>query len=48
MVLKGIGHGCDEEALRVIKNSSNWLSSSENGEAEPTKMVIPISFKIPE
>ncbi|MGB3848804.1 MAG: energy transducer TonB [Tunicatimonas sp.] len=45
-VLKGIGAGCDEEALRVIKNSPRWNPGKQRGRAVRVRMVVPISFKL--
>jgi protein TonB len=45
-ILKGIGGGCDEEALRVVKIMPKWLPGSQNG--KPTKIYfnMPIIFKL--
>jgi protein TonB len=32
-VARGIGDGCDEEAVRVVKLSSPWTSGMQNGRA---------------
>ena len=45
-VLKGIGRGCDEEALRIIKESPAWNPGLVGGQAVKTRMVMPISFKM--
>ena len=46
-VIKGIGHGCDEEAIRLIKNSPKWNPGrvSKQDKAVPVRMVMPITFK---
>lgn len=44
--LKGIGAGCDEEALRVIKFSPAWSPGKENGKIVRQRMVLPIVFKL--
>lgn len=43
-VLKGIGAGCNEEALRVLKNSPKWEAGRQRGRAVRVKMSIPIKF----
>jgi periplasmic protein TonB len=43
-VLKGIGGGCDEEALRVVSISPKWIPGSQKGKIVRVKMVLPISF----
>ena len=45
-VVKGIGAGCDEEALRVIKNSPKWNPGKQRGRAVRQRMVIPIVFRL--
>lgn len=45
-VIKGIGSGCDEEALRVIKKSPRWKAGMQNGQAVRVRYIIPISFTI--
>jgi len=41
---RGIGGGCDEEALRVIKGMPQWKPGKQNGNAVRVKLVIPIKF----
>lgn len=45
-VLKGIGAGCDEEAVRVCKMMPRWKPGKQNGKAVRVKMVIPFHFKL--
>ena len=45
-VAKGIGVGCDEEALRVIKNSPQWNPGKQRGKAVRVRMVVPIIFRL--
>ena len=46
-VLKGIGGGCDEEALKAVKNYNNWTSATNHkGEKVAIKMNIPVVFKL--
>lgn len=45
-VAKGIGAGCDEEALRVIKNSPRWNPGKQRGRAVRVRMMVPITFKL--
>ncbi len=45
--IKGIGAGCDEEAVRVIKESPvEWLPGKQRGVPVKVKMVLPITFKL--
>ena len=45
-VIKGIGGGCDGEALRVISLSPNWNPGTQKGLPVRQKMVIPITFSL--
>jgi len=44
-VLRGIGGGCDEEAVRVIKlTSGKWKPGKQSGKTVQVLMTIPIKF----
>ncbi len=45
-LLKGIGSGCDEEALRLIKNMPKWKPGIQSGKKVRVKINIPVYFKI--
>lgn len=45
-ILKGIGAGCDEEALRVIKKSKAWKPGRQRGRPVKVRMIIPINFRL--
>lgn len=45
-VIKGIGDGCDEEAIRVIKSMPKWKPGKQNGRAASVKFTVPINFKL--
>jgi protein TonB len=45
-VLKGIGSGCDEEAVRVIKNMPKWTPGKQRGKPVRVRMSLPIVFKL--
>ncbi|MDH3710960.1 MAG: TonB family protein [Cyclobacteriaceae bacterium] len=45
-VVKGIGYGCDEEALRVVKLFSGWMPGKINSTIVNTKVAVPIIFKL--
>ncbi|MTI30709.1 energy transducer TonB [Xanthovirga aplysinae] len=45
-VMRGIGAGADEEAVRVIKNSKKWNPGKQRGRPVKVKMVLPIIFKL--
>ena len=45
-VVKGIGNGCDEEAVRVISAMPKWKPGMQNGKKVRVSFAIPISFKL--
>ncbi|OFY52189.1 MAG: hypothetical protein A2W85_00345 [Bacteroidetes bacterium GWF2_41_31] len=45
-VLRGIGSGCDEEAVRVISSMPKWKPGMQNGEAVRVSYNIPIKFAL--
>lgn len=45
-VLRGIGAGCDEEALRVIQRAKPWNPGKQRGRPVRQRMVIPIHFRL--
>ncbi len=44
--VKGIGAGCDEEAVRVIKSAPKWNPGKQRGRAVRVRMVLPITFQL--
>jgi TonB family protein len=44
-VLKGIGYGCDEEALRVVKAMPPWEPAMQSGRPIPMPYSLPIRFQ---
>lgn len=47
-VLKGIGFGCDEEAVRVASLMPKWNPGQQNGRAVAVAYSLPINFQIDE
>ncbi|WP_339751598.1 M56 family metallopeptidase [Algoriphagus aquimarinus] len=45
-VLRGIGGGADEEAVRAIENAPNWTPGSQKGVSVNSRMRLPIRFKL--
>jgi len=45
-VLRGIGGGADEEAVRVVSNAPRWEPGRQRGRAVKTRMRLPIRFKL--
>ena len=45
-IQKGIGAGCDEEAVRVVKLMPKWIPGKNNDEVVKTRISIPIVFAL--
>ncbi|MDB5149795.1 MAG: TonB family protein [Mucilaginibacter sp.] len=45
-VLRGIGSGCDEEAVRVLSISPAWKPGIQNGKKVKVQYSVPISFTL--
>jgi TonB family protein len=46
-IVKGIGVGCDEEALRALKTINiPWNPARNRGEVVRSKIVVPVTFKL--
>lgn len=43
-VLKGIGFGCDEEAVRLVESMPKWKPGKQDGKPVRAKYNLPISF----
>lgn len=46
VAIKGIGAGCDEEAVRIIQSSPAWAPGKQRGKPVKQRMVLPITFKL--
>ncbi|MES1225055.1 MAG: TonB family protein, partial [Bacteroidota bacterium] len=45
-VVRGIGGGCDEEALRVVRSMPQWKPGKQNGRAVNVNYNLPINFTL--
>jgi periplasmic protein TonB len=45
-VKRGIGGGCNEEAIRVVELMPKWNPGKQNGKAVNVSFTIPIKFKL--
>jgi TonB family protein len=44
-IVRGLGNGCDEEVLRVLRQTSGrWTPGQQNGRLVKVKLVLPIRF----
>lgn len=47
-VLRGIGGGCNEEAVRVVQGMPKWKPGMQRGKAVRVKYSLPIRYKLQE
>jgi protein TonB len=45
-VLRGIGGGCDEEAIRVVQNMPKWSAGKQRGKPVRVQFNLPIKFTL--
>lgn len=45
-LIRGIGGGCDEEAMRVIKSLPKWKPGTQKGKAVRVSYQVPVLFKL--
>ena len=45
-IAKGIGSGCDEEALRVISMMPDWIPGKQNGRPVSVLYYLPVFFNL--
>jgi protein TonB len=45
-VLRGIGGGCDEEAVRVVKSLPNWEAGVRRGKNVRVAIAVPVKFAL--
>jgi protein TonB len=47
-ISKGIGAGCDAEALRLIGQMPAWTPGRQNCRLVPVRYTLPVVFELPE
>jgi protein TonB len=45
-ILRGIGGGCDEEALRVVRSMPDWKPGRQNGRNVSVQYNLPVNFNL--
>lgn len=45
-VIKGLGFGLDEEAIRIIQKAPKWTPAKQRGKPVRVRMALPIMFKL--
>ena len=44
-IIKSLGYGCDEEAIRLIKEGPAWISAFKDGKTISEEVKIKVTFK---
>jgi len=45
-ITRGIGNGCDEESLRIIRSMPKWAPGKMRGEAVQVQITMPVKFTL--
>ncbi len=43
-IKRGLGFGCDKEAVRIVKKMPKWIPAKKNGQAIDSHYLLPIQF----
>lgn len=46
-IVRSVGMGCDEEALRLVNEMPVWTPGKEDGKVKALPVVIPVAFRLP-
>lgn len=46
-LLRGIGGGCDEAAVKMVKNMPKWKPAKQRGKPVRCQFTLPIKFELP-
>ena len=45
-VMRSLGGGCDEEAMRVVKSMPKWKAGKQRGKPVRVSYILPVNFKL--
>ena len=45
-VVKGLGYGCDKEALRIVRSMPRWIPGEHRGQKRPIIYTIPVIYQL--
>jgi protein TonB len=45
-VMRSLGGGCDEEAVRVVKSMPKWKAGKQRGKPVRVSYILPVNFKL--
>jgi TonB family protein len=46
-IIKGLGYGCDEEVIRLVKEGPQWKPTTENDVPVESEVVVRVKFALP-
>ena len=44
-ILRSVGGGCDEEAIRLVKEGPAWVPGMVDGKLKEAGMIVPVNFR---
>lgn len=47
-ILKGLGYGCDEEVIRLVKDGPSWSPTTEDNVAVESEVRVRVKFALPD
>lgn len=47
-LVQGLGYGCDEAVLGLVRHMPRWTPRLKNGEPKAQKLILPVVFKLRE
>ncbi len=45
-VVRGLGYGCNQEAIRIVKSMPKWQPGQQNGQSVPVIYTLPVKFSL--
>jgi TonB family protein len=46
-IIKGLGYGCDEEVIRLVKEGPKWKPTTENDVPVESEVLVRVKFALP-
>lgn len=47
-ILKGLGYGCDEEVIRLVKEGPHWKPTTEDDVPVESEVIVRVKFALPD
>lgn len=45
-IVRGLGFGCDQEVIRVLKKMPKWTPAEKDGKKVKTRFILPVTFAL--